>query len=104
MKNGLLISKAIINSLGIAVYIILVTLIMQNGQRFFGNMNEIIGISAFLLLFVLSAAVVGSLILSKPIMLYIDGQKKEAVKLLIYTILILFVFTLISFLILLIIK
>ena len=42
-------------------------------------------ISMFLMLFVFSALLTGYLVLGKPIMMYVDGQKKEAVRLLFYT-------------------
>lgn len=86
MKNSKLIITAILNSLGVAVYVFLVSLIMNNGEKIFGSMaNKTIAPVAFLLLFVFSALVTGGLILAKPIMFYLDGQKKEGVKLLFYT-------------------
>jgi len=85
MKNSKLIITAILNSLGVAVYIFLVSLIMNNGEKIFNKMTGTIAPVAFLLLFVFSALVTGGLILGKPIMLYLDGQKKEGVKLLFYT-------------------
>jgi hypothetical protein len=42
--------------------------------------------TAFLLMLVLSAATMGALIFGKPVMLYLDGKKREAVALLISTI------------------
>lgn len=57
-----------------------------------------------LLLLVLSVAVMGVLIFGKPLMLYLDGAKKEGVKLLLYTIGFLFIMTLVSSIILMIIK
>jgi hypothetical protein len=50
-----------------------------------------------LLLFVTSAAITGFLVFGKPVMLYIDGKKREAVSLLGYTIGILFLITLVVF-------
>jgi len=79
MKTGFL------NALGSLIYIALVATLMQNGDKIFGQMSNIIGPIAFLLLFVLSAFVVGGLILGKPLMMYIDGKKKEAVALFLST-------------------
>ena len=84
MKNSKLIMTAVLNSLGVAVYIFLVSLIMNKGEKIFGNMEGAIAPVAFLLLFVFSALVTGGLILGKPLMLYLDNQKKEGVKLLFY--------------------
>jgi len=68
--------------LGVLVYIIGVALLMQNAERIFGTMNNVLGPITFLLLFTLSALVVGGLLLTKPIMLYLDGKKKEAMMML----------------------
>jgi hypothetical protein len=58
---------------------------MNNAERIFGKMDSVIGAIGFLMLFVLSAGVVGSLIVGKPIFMYLDGKKKEAVSLLVTT-------------------
>ncbi|MFY9493442.1 MAG: hypothetical protein WAP55_03135 [Minisyncoccia bacterium] len=44
-------------------------------------------------LLVFSASVVGSLIFARPILWCLDGQKKEAVRLLVYTLLAFFIIT-----------
>ena len=84
--NKSLLKIAFINSIGTAFYIALVSLLMTNGNQIFGQANGILGGLGILLLFTLSAVIVGTLILGKPLMLYLDGSKKEAVKLLTYTI------------------
>ena len=73
------------NALGILVYIVLVATMMQNGDRIFGKMDNFVSPIAFLLLFTLSACVVGGLVLGKPLMLYLDGKKKEAVGMFVQT-------------------
>ena len=67
------------NALGVVVYVALVALVMNNAERIFGKMDGLLGVIAFLLLFTFSAAVVGSLIIGKPLMLFLNGQKKEGV-------------------------
>jgi mannose/fructose/N-acetylgalactosamine-specific phosphotransferase system component IIC len=52
---------------------------------------------AMLLLLVCSAAITGFLVFGKPVMLYIDGNKKEAISLLGYTLGILVIITIIAF-------
>jgi len=96
MKNQLL-KTAILNSLAVAIYIFLVAVLMTNGNQLFGQVTGILGGVSMLLLFTLSALVVGSLVLGKPIMLYLDGSKKEAVKLLMYIISFLALITIIFF-------
>jgi len=72
--------SSMVNALATTVYVFLVVLIMSNANKIFGQMNGYLGPLAFLLLFVLSAAVTGSLVLGRPIALYWEGKKKEAVK------------------------
>ncbi len=96
MGNIDLIKSSLRNSLATAIYVAIVALIMQNAEKVFGTMKDIIGPIAFLLLFVTSAAITGFLVLGQPIMLYSDNHKSEAVKLFIYTVAWLFVFTVIA--------
>jgi len=98
MKNNIL-KTSLINALGVTLYVALIALVFRYAEKIFGKMNSYLGQLSFLLLFVLSAAVVGYLILAKPIMLYLDGAKKEAAKLLVSTIGWLFVATILALLI-----
>jgi len=59
--------------------------VMATMGRIAAPMEEFWGPVAFLLLFVLSAAVVGALVLGKPALLYLDGEKKEALRTFFYT-------------------
>jgi len=101
MKNSKLIGQAALNALGVAVYVFLVSLVINNAAVIFGPMNpasnKIIAPIAFLLFFVFSALLTGGLVLGKPITLYLDGQKKEGVKMLIYTGACLFILLIIIF-------
>lgn len=92
-----ILKRAFINSVGTFAYIILVVLFVSSLQRF-QHAEEVMFIPiAMLLLFVCSAAITGFLVFGKPVMLYIDGKKKEAVSLLGHTIGILVLLTVISF-------
>jgi heme O synthase-like polyprenyltransferase len=95
MGKKLLISS-LRNALGTGVYVAIVALIIYNAEKIFGTMRTITGPIAFLLLFVVSAAITGFLVLGQPIMLYVDNKKQEAVKLFIFTVLWLFVFMIIA--------
>lgn len=77
--------KSFLNSFAALVYIVIVATLIQNGDRIFGKMTNLWGPIAFLLLFTLSALVVGGLVLGKPLMLYLDNQKKEAIRMLLAT-------------------
>ncbi|MDD3607477.1 MAG: hypothetical protein PHQ20_01625 [Candidatus Moranbacteria bacterium] len=68
-------------ALGEGIYIFLVALLMLNGEKLFGPMPGVFGLMTFLLLFVVSAAVSGALIMGKPVLLYMSGKKKEAIRL-----------------------
>lgn len=76
---------AFLNALGVVAYTALVAWIMQSMGKIEGE-PSLLGPVAFLMLFVLSAAVTGSLVLGRPILLYLNGLKAEAVRLLLYTI------------------
>lgn len=95
MKNSKLILYGLVHALGIAVYVFGIALLIQNGGKIFGQMNNLFGPVAFLLLFVLSAAITGALALGKPVILYLNKQKREAIKLFLYTVGWIFVMTLI---------
>jgi len=99
MKNNQIIKFAVLNALGTYIYISFVGWFMFTISKFFNgkdNNQNFWPIVIFLLVFVLSAAVTGSLVLGKPIFLWFSDQKKEAVKLLIYTIGIIFLLTLLT--------
>ncbi|OGD67554.1 hypothetical protein A3F08_00810 [Candidatus Berkelbacteria bacterium RIFCSPHIGHO2_12_FULL_36_9] len=81
-----ILKTSLFNALGVAVYVGIVALLMENGLQLFGNLSGVSGIFVFLMLFVISAAVCGSLVFGKPVLMYLDGEKKEAVRLLTKTI------------------
>jgi len=95
-----IIKRAIIDALGTTVYIIFVSLIMFSLQTFSNQKDIVIIPIAMLLLFVCSAAITGFLVFGKPLMLYIDGKKKDAITLLSYTIGILALITILALIIL----
>lgn len=100
MKN--IKKQAVINALLTTIYIVIVGLFMYYATLAkVGRENAYIAPIAMLLLFVFSAALTGYLIVGKPVRLYIDGKKKEAINLLVSTLCFLFVITLISLLLLL---
>ncbi len=85
MKNSRILKHSLINSLLAFAYIFIVSQILTNGERLFGKVQGVLAPTAFLLTFVFSAAVMGILIFGRPILWYLDGFQKEAVKLVIYT-------------------
>lgn len=97
MKNSKLIFASFFNSLGVTAYISAIALIMRNAEKIFGQKDNFFSPVAFLLLFVLSAAITASLVLGRPVLLYLGNRKPEAIKLFLYTIGWLFILTIIAF-------
>lgn len=88
MTKKTIIKYAFAHAIGAAIYIALVVAFISNAERIFGQTgdNNPLNTMVFLLILVISAAVMGLLIFARPIMWYLDGIKKEAVALAIYTI------------------
>jgi hypothetical protein len=91
------------HAVGHAILVLLYTSgvawILFNGQRIFGRVTSFWGPLAVLMLFVVSATIVGSLVLGRLILLYLDGKKNEALRFFDYTVGWLATFTLVVFLI-----
>lgn len=97
MQKSKLCLTALLHAAGVAAYIFLVALLMQNAEKILGKIDNYFSPVAFLLLFVLSAAVTGGLTLGRSLLWYLDGQKKEAVLLFFYILGWLFLFMLLIF-------
>ena len=101
MKNSKLILASFLHAFAVVLYVLFVVVIMRNGSKIFGQVDNQVdnysGPAAFLLLFVMSAAITGGLILGRSILWYFDGRKKEALQLFFYIVGWLFVFTLMTF-------
>lgn len=85
MKKSDYFLKGLINAAGVFVYVSAVVWLGFNNQMIFGKPSNFLAPLFMLLLFVISAAVTGLLVLGKPIQLYSDGLKKEALTLLFVT-------------------
>lgn len=75
--------KFILNGFGfaalVAAYVTLVAWSLKNGERWFGGPDiGLWGPILFLMLFCLSAAVVGALLFGRPIYLVLSGKTTEA--------------------------
>jgi phosphoglycerol transferase MdoB-like AlkP superfamily enzyme len=71
--------ESFLNSFFAAIYITLVAVFMSFAEGLFKSSGETLTSILVLLLFSLSALVVGGLLLGKPLMTYLDGKKKDAV-------------------------
>lgn len=101
MNNSKIIKSSLVQAVTATVYIGLVALLISNGDKLFGKVAGILSVVAFLMTFVLSAAIMGITIFGRPIMWYLAGDKREAVRLVGYTLVWLFLITLLVFLVLL---
>jgi hypothetical protein len=98
MEKSNLIFRSFINSFFTALYITGVALFTFGAQKIFGTIEDNFRMPlAMLLLFVLSASVVSTLILGKPILLYLENKKVEGIKMFLYSIGWLFVFAILAF-------
>ena len=92
-----------LHALGHALLVLLYTSgvawVLFNGPRIFGRMTSFWAPLAVLMLFVVSATIVGSLVLGRPILLYLDAKKNEALRFFGYTVGWLAILTLIVFLV-----
>jgi hypothetical protein len=79
-------TRSFLNALGTVAYITVVTQIIHHTEQFFSDVNQTLAPIAFLMLFVVSAAITGGLVLGKPALMYFNNQKMEAVKMFVYTI------------------
>jgi hypothetical protein len=87
------------HSLLVLVYVSLVAFVMSHANQWFGKQDTAWTPVAVLMLFVLSAAITATLVLGRPILLYWDGKKKEAMQFFGYTIGWLFLLTIVVFVI-----
>lgn len=97
MKKSKLIFWAVADSLGIFVYVSLVSFVMFNGEKLFGKIDNFTGPLMILLLFVVSAVITAALFLGRPAWLYFNGLKEQGMKLFFYTLVFLVVITLVVF-------
>jgi hypothetical protein len=98
MKNSI-VKLAGLHALGTALYIVgVASFLFYVPRALAGDAEETFLIpTAMLLLFVLSATVTGLLVLGRPVLWYLDGKKKEAVSLFLYTVGFLLLLTVLAF-------
>jgi hypothetical protein len=98
MTKAKLVKISLVNAGSALLYIAVVTFLMSHGEKLFGQTNGILGGMAILLLFVLSATIMGFIILGRPLLMYLDGFKKEALKLFYLTVMWLILIAVVIFL------
>jgi len=89
---------SLLHALAVIAYIVIVVFIINSmGPVFEDQSDDFWTPVLFLMLFVVSAAITGTLVLGRPAYLYFNDQKKESIQFLVYTICWLFVFMLTAF-------
>jgi hypothetical protein len=91
MNTPSIVKYAFANAVLTAFYVVLVALFMSSTKALFGNNENALIPMAMLLLLIFSATLCGSLVFGRPVMWYLDGKKGEALKLLGWTALFLFI-------------
>ncbi|MGB0756991.1 MAG: hypothetical protein ACPGO5_00895 [Patescibacteria group bacterium] len=91
--------QALLNTFGVVVYSFVAAVILRSASDLMVGLPEIVNITILLMLFVLSVSIVGWLIVGRPLLLYIDGKKKDALQLFQFTLMWLILFTGIGFLV-----
>jgi hypothetical protein len=80
------IKHAFYNSILAVGYVAFIATMLTNVGKIVGQGDKSpLGGVAFLLTFVISAAIMGAIVLGRPILWYLDGAKKEAITLFFYT-------------------
>ena len=97
MEKKKIILYGIMHAACAVLYVALVALTMSQAKDLLGPMHQAFGMTAFLLLFVVSAALMGLTIFGRPILWYLDGQKREALSLVYYTLIFLILITALVF-------
>ncbi len=93
MPNSKLALNGLLQATGTVVYIVLVSLLLRNANMLFGTAPTIFNIITMLCLMVLSASVIGTLMLGRSAIWYFNGAKQEAIKLFLFSMIWLLVFT-----------
>jgi hypothetical protein len=97
MKKDIL-KYAFVNAFSTTAYIVvLVSVLFNFPRRFLEDAETILAPIMMLMVFVFSAAITATLVLGRPIMWYLDGKKKEALHLFLYTLAVFFVIILLIF-------
>ena len=86
MDRGRIISRGLLQAVLAVAYIAIVASVMVRGETLFGKVQSTLSVVGFLLLFVVSAAVMGITVFGRPLIWYLDGRKKEALMLALSTI------------------
>lgn len=86
MKNTSPQLKSFLHAGAVFLYVLGIAILLSKGENIFGAEDTLYIPIFMILLFVVSATTVGGLVLGRPILMYWDGKKKEALKFLSMTV------------------
>lgn len=78
MKLKNIILQSLLCALGVVLYVFLLVRFVMSGEKNFSIAPDYIAGLLVLTSFIVSAAITGSLVLAKPIILFIEKKRKEA--------------------------
>ena len=85
MEKSKIIIYSAIHALGVLAYIFAVVYILQNVETLFSGLPDMFAAVPMLLLLVFSVALMGVLVFGRPVYLFMNGSKRQAIEFLIYT-------------------
>ncbi len=88
MKPSKLFLYSLFHALGVLIYVLAISWFLSNGKKIFNNgkPDNFLAPAVMLILLIISATITGTLVLGKPILLYLENKKIEAIKMLSYTV------------------
>jgi len=88
MKPSKLFLYSLFHALGVLIYVLAISWFLSNGEKIFNNgkPDNFLAPAVMLILLIISATITGTLVLGKPILLYLENKKIEAIKMLSYTV------------------
>jgi len=89
--------QGFLQALGITAYCFLIGLFFGNANKFFPKKDPFLTPVLILTSFSASALICAIIVFYKPYKLFFDGKKKEALEIVVYTALSLFVFAVLTF-------
>lgn len=88
---------ALLNAAGAIAYIVGIVTILQSGKFFDFQFPELFAAVFMLTLLVISVASMGLIVFGRPVLWYLDGKKKDAVMLAVWTVVFMAIFALTLF-------
>lgn len=99
MEKNRIIYLSLGHALATATYVVIVAFFMSAADDLMKEASNSVVIIGMLLLFTVSAAITGLLVFGRPVYLFLEGNKKEAIHFALYTVGWLLVLTIVYFLI-----